>query len=269
MNVTFSEVFMEYRNLIIEETEGIAIVKVSRPKVLNALNSETLEELKEAAVTLDRREEICVVILTGDGERAFIAGADIQEMKDKNAYEGMIFSLKGHQALSAIESMRKPVIAAVNGYALGGGLEVALACDIIYASEKARLGFPEVSLGIHPGFGGTQRTAKILGLSRAKELIFTGRTISAQEALEIGLVSKVVPHERLMEEVLGLAKEIKANGPIAVSLAKELINRSLFVDMSSGLLLEAQSFGICFATHDQKEGMTAFLEKRKPSFKGR
>jgi enoyl-CoA hydratase len=208
------------------------------------------------------------VIVTGDGDRAFIAGADIQEMKDKDAYEGMIFSLKGHQALSAIENMRKPVIAAVNGYALGGGLEVALACDIIYASDRARLGFPEVTLGIHPGFGGTQRTGKILGLAKAKELIFTGRTVSAQEAFEMGLVNKVVAHEKLMEEVLGLAAQIKANGPIAVSLAKELINRSLFVDINSGLLLEAESFGICFATKDQKEGMTAFLEKRRPVFKG-
>jgi enoyl-CoA hydratase len=160
------------------------------------------------------------------------------------------------------------VIAAVNGYALGGGLEVALACDIIYASDRARLGFPEVTLGIHPGFGGTQRTGKILGLAKAKELIFTGRTVSAQEAFEMGLVNKVVAHEKLMEEVLGLAAQIKANGPIAVSLAKELINRSLFVDINSGLLLEAESFGICFATKDQKEGMTAFLEKRRPVFKG-
>lgn len=260
---------MEYKNLILEKKDGIAIVKINRPKVLNALNSETLDELRDLAIRLDEDREVLVVILTGEGDKAFIAGADIAEMKDKNPYEGMVFSLKGHEALLALEKMKKPVIAAVNGYALGGGLEVALASDIIYASERAKLGLPEVTLGIHPGFGGTQRLIRIVGILRAKELIFTGKMISAEEAYKIGLVNKVVAHERLMEEVLSLAETIKANGPVAISFAKELINRSFSLDLHSGLQLEAESFGLCFGTYDQKEGMTAFLEKRKPLFKGR
>ncbi|HBA55042.1 MAG TPA: crotonase, partial [Syntrophorhabdus aromaticivorans] len=161
-----------------------------------------------------------------------------------------------------------PVIAAVNGFALGGGFEVALACDIIYASDKAKIGFPEATLGIFPGFGGTQRAAKLVGLAKAKELIFTGKMIGAAEAYEMGLVNKVVPHEELMKEVMALAEKIKSNGPVAIGLAKECINKSLSLDMDSALMLEAKDFGLCFGTKDQKEGMTAFVEKRKATFKG-
>ena len=259
---------MDYKNLLVEFKDGIATVKINRPKALNALNSETLDELKHVGNALNDNKDVRIVIVTGEGEKAFIAGADILEMKDMNALEGMTFSQRGHEAFSTFENMDKPVIAAVNGFALGGGFEVALACDIIYASDKAKVGFPEITLGIFPGFGGTQRTAKLIGLAKTKELIFSGKTITAQEAYEMGLINKVVPHEELMKEVTVLAEKIKANGPISMKLAKECINKSLFLDIESGLLLEAKDFGLCFGTKDQKEGMTAFVERRKPTFKG-
>lgn len=259
---------MEYKNLIVEIKDGIAVLKINRPKALNALNSETLIEIKDAGHALGNNKDVRVVIVTGEGDKAFIAGADILEMKDLGPVEGMLFSQRGHEAFSTLENMNKPVLAAVNGFALGGGFEVALACDIIYASEKAKVGFPETTLGIFPGFGGTQRTAKLVGPAKAKELIFTGKMISAQEAYELGLVNKVVPHENLMAEVLALAEKLRANGPISIGLAKECISKSLFIDMESGLALEATDFGLCFGTKDQKEGMTAFVEKRKPTFTG-
>jgi enoyl-CoA hydratase len=259
---------MEYKNLLLEIRDGIAILKINRPKALNALNSETLDELKHAGDTINANKDAWVVVITGEGDKAFIAGADILEMKDMNAIEGMIFSQRGHEAFAAFENMNKPVIAAVNGFALGGGFEVALACDIIYASDKAKVGFPETTLGIFPGFGGTQRAAKLCGLAKAKELIFTGRMIGAAEAYEMGLINKVVPHDELWKEVMALAEKIRSNGPISMGLAKECINKSLFLDMDSALMLEAKDFGLCFGTKDQKEGMTAFVEKRKATFKG-
>ncbi len=259
---------MEYKNLIIEIKDKIAIVKVNRPKALNALNSETLDEIRQVADALNNNSDVWVVIVTGEGDKAFVAGADIMEMKDMSALEGMQFSQRGHEALSAIENMSKPVIAAVNGFALGGGFEIALACDFIYASDKARIGFPETTLGIHPGFGGTQRAAKLVGLAKAKEMIFTGKTIKAQEAYEMGFINKIIPHDDLMKEVMALAENIKANGHFAVRLAKECANKSLYLGMDEALMLEAKDFGLCFATKDQKEGMTAFVEKRKPTFKG-
>jgi len=259
---------MEYKNLLLEIKDGIAVVKINRPKALNALNSETLDELKHAGDEISANKDAWVVIITGEGDKAFIAGADILEMKDMNPYQGMVFSQRGHEAFAAFENMNKPVIAAVNGFALGGGFEVALMCDIIYASDKAKVGFPETTLGIFPGFGGTQRAAKLCGLAKAKELIFTGKMISAQEAYEIGLINKVVPHEELWKEVMALAEKIRSNGPVSMGLAKELINKSLFLDMNSALMLEAKDFGLCFGTKDQKEGMTAFVEKRKATFTG-
>jgi len=259
---------MEYKNLLLEIKDGIAVVKINRPKALNALNSETLEELKHAGEAISGNKDVWVVVITGEGDKAFIAGADILEMKDMNPYQGMVFSQRGHEAFAAFENMNKPVIAAVNGFALGGGFEVALMCDIIYASDKAKVGFPETTLGIFPGFGGTQRAAKLCGLAKAKELIFTGKMITAQEAYEIGLINKVVPHEELWKEVMALAEKIRANGPVSTGLAKALINKSLFLDMNSALMLEAKDFGLCFGTKDQKEGMTAFVEKRKATFTG-
>jgi len=259
---------MEYKNLLVEINNGIAVLKINRPKALNALNSETLIEINDAGRALQKNKDVWVIVVTGEGDKAFIAGADIVEMKDLNAVEGMLFSQRGHDAFATLENMNKPVIAAVNGFALGGGFEVALACDIIYASDKAKIGFPEATLGIFPGFGGTQRAAKLVGLAKAKELIFTGKMIGAAEAYEMGLVNKVVPHEELMKEVMALAEKIKSNGPIAIGLAKECINKSLSLDMDSALMLEAKDFGLCFGTKDQKEGMTAFVEKRKATFKG-
>ncbi len=259
---------MDYKNLLLEIQDGVAVVKFNRPKALNALNSETLIELKDMAEKLNENKDVRVVILTGEGDKAFVAGADILEMKDLTALEGAAFSQRGHDAFAALENMQKPVIAAVNGYALGGGFEVALACDIIYASDKARVGFPETTLGIFPGFGGTQRTAKLVGMAKAKELIFTGKNITAQEAYEMGLVNKVVPQAELMGEVMKLAAQLKANGPFAIRLAKECISRSLSMDTENALMLEAKDFGFCFGTKDQKEGMTAFVEKRKATFSG-
>lgn len=259
---------MDYRNLLLEIQDGVATVKFNRPKALNALNSETLNELKDLAEKLNENKDVKVVILTGEGDKAFVAGADILEMKDLTALEGAAFSQRGHDAFAALENMQKPVVAAVNGYALGGGFEVALACDIIYASDKARVGFPETTLGIFPGFGGTQRTAKLVGMAKAKELIFTGKTITAQEAYEMGLVNKVVPQAELMGEVMKLAAQMKANGPFAIRLAKECVSRSLYMDTENALMLEAKDFGFCFGTKDQKEGMTAFVEKRKATFTG-
>ncbi len=259
---------MPYENIILELQGSIGIVKFNRPKALNALNSATLDDLLAAGNELNENDDIKVVIVTGEGNKAFVAGADIAEMKPMNPAQSYRFSQRGHQALTLLEKMNKPVIAAVNGYALGGGFEVALACDIIYASEKARVGFPEVTLGILPGFGGTQRTAKLVGLAKAKELIFTGKVITAQEAFDLGLVNKVVPDDQLMAEVQNLAAKMLAAGPVGIRLAKACINKSLSLDIDSGLDYEAEAFGLCFGTEDQKEGMTAFLEKRTPTYRG-
>ncbi len=260
---------MAYENLILEIAGGIAKVKINRPRALNSLNSATLDEIAQVAKELEENDEVRVVIITGEGNKAFVAGADIAEMAPMTAAEAMAFSRRGHNALGALEYMSKPVIAAVNGYALGGGFEIALACDFIYASDKARVGFPETTLGILPGFGGTQRTAKIVGLARAKELVMTGKVFTAQEAYDMGLVNKVVPHDQLTEAVDEVAAKLLSNGPIGVKLAKDCVNRSLYLDADSGMELEARSFGLCFATEDQKEGMGAFLEKRTPNYRAK
>ena len=258
---------MEYENLIIEIEDGITTLTINRPKTLNALNTDTLKELSRAFDELEGNPEVKVIILTGAG-KAFVAGADISEMREKNAVEGREFGLLGQSVFTKVENLSKPVIAAVNGYALGGGTELTLACDMIYASEKAKFGQPEVGLGVTPGFGGTQRLPRRVGLAMAKELIFTGRIIGAEEALRIGLANKVVPPESLMEEVRNLAKEIASKGQVSVRLAKAVMNRGMDTDINSALMLEADAFGLCFSTADQKEGMTAFLEKRKPQFRG-
>ena len=258
---------MEYENLIVEIEDGIATLTINRPQTLNALNTATLKELSRAFQELEENAQVKVIILTGAG-KAFVAGADISEMKDKNAIGGREFGLLGQSVFTAIENLSKPVIAAVNGYALGGGTELALACDMIYASEKAKFGQPEVGLGVTPGFGGTQRLPRRVGLAMAKELIFTGRIIDAKEAFRIGLVNKVVSSESLMEEVRRLAEEIASKGQVSVKLAKAVMNRGMDTDLHSALMLEADAFGLCFSTADQKEGMTAFLEKRKPRFAG-
>ncbi len=259
---------MPYENILLELEGPIAVIKFNRPKALNSLNSATLDDLMLAAREVAEMKEVKVVIVTGAGDKAFVAGADIQEMKDMTPVQAMAFSHKGHAALGMLENMRKPVIAAVNGYALGGGFEVALACDIIYASEKARLGFPEVTLGIFPGFGGTQRTARLIGAAKAKELVLTGKVITAQEGFAMGLLNKVTAPDALMAEVRELAAKMLAAGPVGIGLAKYLVNKSTSLSIESGLELEANTFGLCFGTEDQKEGMTAFVEKRTPTFQG-
>jgi enoyl-CoA hydratase len=259
---------MSYKNLLVEVEDGIAFVKINRPKALNALNRETLLELQQALKELKGKKDAQIVVLTGEGEKAFVAGADIAEMKDMNPTEALAFSRLGHETLGMIENFTKPVIAAVNGYALGGGLEIALSCDFIYVSETAKLGVPEVTLGIFPGFGGTQRLSRLIGKGRAKELIYTGKMIDAQEAYNQGIANKVFPADRLMEEVTQTARTIAQNGPMAVSMAKDVVNAGYDMGAEEGEVIEITAWSNSFATHDQKEGMAAFLEKRKPQFKG-
>lgn len=258
---------MPFENLIVKQIDGIAIITINRPQAMNALNSELLAELGQLIKEIELDSDIKVVIITGSG-KSFVAGADIAEMVAKSAVQGREFARLGNAVFTALEEMEKPVIAVINGYALGGGCELALACDIRLASERAKLGQPEVSLGITPGFGGTQRLAKTVGVAKAKELIFTGRMIDSKEAQAIGLVNQVYPPEILMDEAEKMAREITAKGPIAISYAKRAINEGLNLDLKRGLELESQLFGLCFSTYDQKEGMTAFLNKRQAEFKG-
>ncbi len=258
-----------YQNIIVEDREKIRILYINRPQVLNALTLDVLKEIKSVLADFSTNENLAVMIVTGSGDKAFVAGADIEAQYPLNPEEGRRWGLMGQEVCRLIEAVEKPVIAAVNGYALGGGCELAMACDIRLASEKAQLGQPEVSLGITPGYGGTQRLPRLVGEGKAKELIFTGRRITAREAQRIGLVDEVYPHEALMEEAIQMALEIAANAPVAVRYAKIQINQGLQTDMDTATKLEAGLFGLCFATRDQKEGMGAFLEKRKAVFSGK
>ncbi|MFL0253017.1 short-chain-enoyl-CoA hydratase [Clostridium neuense] len=261
---------MELKNIILEKEGKIAIVTISRPKALNALNSETLTELDYVLDQIEDDNEVLAVILTGAGEKSFVAGADISEMKDKNVIEGRKFGILGNKVFRRLELLEKPVIAAVNGFALGGGCEISMACDIRIASTKALFGQPEVGLGITPGFGGTQRLTRLVGMGMAKQLIFTAKNIKADEALRIGLVNKVVEPEELMDTAKKLANTIANNAPIAVKLSKQAINRGIQCDIDTALSFESEAFGECFSTEDQKDAMTAFVEKRKPEgFKNR
>ncbi|MDD6794929.1 MAG: short-chain-enoyl-CoA hydratase [Clostridiaceae bacterium] len=254
---------MELKNVILEKEEHLAIVTINRPKALNALNSETLKDLNTVIDDLEKDDNIYAVILTGAGEKSFVAGADISEMKDLDEKQGKEFGLLGNQVFLRLENLNKPVIAAIQGFALGGGCEISMACDIRIASDKALFGQPEVGLGITPGFGGTQRLARLVGMGKAKEMIYTARNIKADEALEIGLVNKVVPLESLMDEAKKMASKIIVNAPIAVKEAKDAINRGMQVSIDKAVEIEAEDFGKCFASEDQTEGMTAFLERRK------
>ena len=244
-----------------EQQGSVAILTIERPEALNALNSQVLSDLDEAITKVEESEDVHVVILTGAG-RSFVAGADIGEMVNFSAYDGKKFGVHGGGVFLRLENMSKPVIAAVNGFALGGGCELAMSCDIRLASEKAKFGQPEVGLGITPGFGGTQRLPRIVGVSKAMELILTGKTIGAAEAKAIGLVSEVYPPEELMDKALEMANAICANAPIAVKESKRCIRMGMQTDIATGSAFEAEAFGVTCGTADKNEGMGAFLEKR-------
>ena len=246
----------------------IGYVTINRPEALNALNQKVLCELYDVFNQINDDDEVRCVIVTGEG-RSFVAGADIAEMSSLSAVEGKKFGTFGNKVMNFIEKIEKPVIAAINGFALGGGCEIAMACDFRIASSKALFGQPEVGLGITPGFGGTQRLSKLVGPGMASYIILTATNIKADEALRIGLVQQVVEPEELMPTVEAIAKKIVSNAPIAVGQSKTLINKGYHLDMFSGAALEAEGFGLCFGTEDQKEGMKAFLEKRPAEFKNR
>jgi len=260
---------MKFKNLLIETVDKVATLTVNRPKSLNSLNSEVLGELECALYALDLDMVVRAVVLTGAGERAFVAGADIKEMAEMNALEGHAFARKGQQVMLLMNRMKKPVIAAVNGYALGGGLELALACDFIYASTTARLGFPEVTLGIMPGFGGTQNLARLIGPNRANEMIFTGRMLDADNACAWGIVNEVFAPEELLAKARETALAIAQVAPLGVSSAKDAIAHGLNMGKEDGFRYEAALFGVLFATEDQREGMAAFVEKRQAAFTGK
>ena len=253
----------------VTKKDHIAVVTMNRPEALNALNKAVFTDLEVALDDVERDDEVYVVIITGAG-RAFIAGADIGEMAPMNVAEGLAFSELGNRILMRVDMMEKPTIAAVNGFALGGGCEMALACDIRIASEKAKFGQPEVGLGITPGFAGTQRLPRIVGISKAMELILTAKVIGAEEAKAIGLVSEVYPADELMPKALELANAICANAQIAVKESKRCIRKGMQTDIYTGCAFEAEAFGVCCGTEDKDEGMGAFLEKRKEkNFKNR
>ena len=259
---------MGYENIIYEKEGNIAIIKFNRPKALNAINPDVLDELEDALKKIEQDKDVKVLVLTGEGEKAFVAGADISVMVNYNSLEGYNFSRRGQELLFKIEELPIPVIACVNGFALGGGTEIAMACDFIYASENAKFGQPEINLGIIPGFGGTQRLSRLVGKAMAKELCMTGVIISAQEAKEIGLVNKVFPHEKLWEETMKTANVLASKGRVSMRAVKHCIDRGFNLDVRSGCYLEADGFALCMASPDGKEGLSAFLEKRKPQFKG-
>ncbi len=260
---------MEFENLLVEISDGVAIVTINRPKALNALNAETLEELLRAFTNLETDQQVKAIILTGAGYRAFVAGGDISYMQNLQPVAAREFARLGQKVFRVIETLEKPVIAAVNGFALGGGCELAMACDFRLAAENAKFGQPEVNLGVTPGFGGSQRLPRLVGKGRAKELLFTGDLIDALEAWRIGLVNRVVPQESLLLTARETARKIAVRGPLAVRLCKDAVNNGLEMESDKGCAYEAELFALCFSTEDRAEGMTAFIEKRPANFLGR
>ena len=257
---------MEYQNLILEKQGNVAIVKINRPDKLNALNAATMEEIKQVFLSLRNDESVYVIILTGSGEKAFVAGADIKELNSLDMISAKAFAEKGQEIFYSVENMNKPVIAAVNGFALGGGCELALSCHIRLASDNAKFGQPEVNLGIIPGYGGTQRLTRLINSGRSSEMIFTGDLVDASEALRIGLVNHVYPQAELLPKAIEMANKIASKGQHAVHLALKAINIVDQMSDTEGQKYEASLFALCCGTDDFKEGTNAFLEKRKPNF---
>lgn len=260
---------MAYENILLEKEDKIAILYINRPKALNALNKDTLLEIDSIINEINTDSEVEVLIITGAGDKAFVAGADIAFMQNLSAMEGREFGALGQKVFRMIEQMEKPVIAAVNGFALGGGCELAMCCDFRIASTRAKFGQPEVGLGITPGFGGTQRLPRLIGNGMAKQLLYTADVIDANEALRVGLVNQVAEPEALLDTVKKIAKRITNKGQVAVRLSKAAANEGMQTDIDRAMTIEADVFGLCFATVDQKEGMAAFLEKRKADFVGK
>ncbi len=260
---------MSYQNIILEKKENIATIIINRPNVLNALNTVTIEELTRAVNDLENDKKIKVAIIKGSGDKAFIAGADIKEMKEMTVLQAREFSELGHNLLSYIRQSRIPFIAMINGYALGGGCEILMSCDITIAGKNARLGQPEINLGISPGFSGTQCLPRLVGRAKAKELMLTGDTIDAIEAHRIGLINKVVDDDKLEEETMNLAKKIADKSSVQTAFIKSLVNKGADIDLNTANALEISYFSSSFSTYDKKEGIKAFLEKRKPNFKGK
>jgi len=259
---------MSYENILFDVQAGVGILTFNRPKALNALNPKTLEEVAEVIANAGANRDIRVLLLTGAGEKAFVAGADITEFQKMNPLEALLFAERGQEIFFQLEQLPLPVIAAVNGFALGGGCELAMSCDFIYASENAKFGQPEINLGIIPGFGGTQRLSRLVGRAKAKELCMTGEMIDARQAQELGLVAKVFPSDQLLTESMKVASALATKGQVALRAIKQVVDRGYDVDLKSGCALEAQAFSVCFTSQDAREGVAAFLEKRKPNFQG-
>jgi enoyl-CoA hydratase len=263
---------MDFQDVIVEKLDNVGRITINRPDQLNAISRRTLEEMEHALKEFRNDQTIRVIILTGAGEKAFCAGADLKGgifTPETDSVRGARLARMGQEFTEMIEKYEKPVIAAVNGLALGGGCEIALACDIVVASENAQFGQPEINIGLIPGWGGTQRLPRLIGRNRAKELIFTGDRLTAKQAEQIGMVSRVVPPNRLQETALELARKMTSKSPVMLKLAKQAINRGIEMDLSSGLAEEVKAFRVCFTTQDFKEGLTAFLEKRQPKFEGK
>lgn len=260
---------MEFRHVTYEKNEGIATITLNRPEALNALSTEVVEEILRAVEDVRTDENIRVVVLTGAGEKAFSAGADIKAMVGMTALKARELSSMGERLCVTLENLEKPVIAAINGYALGGGMEVAMACDLRIASENARMGQTEINIGLIPGWGGTQRLTRLVGMTKAKELVFTGRMIDARTAEQIGLLNMAVPADKFREIVHQLAVDLASKAPVALKVAKALITKGADMSLDAALELEREGFGVIGSTDDLKEGTSAFAEKRKPEFKGK
>lgn len=258
-----------YDNVLLNIEERIAELTINRPKALNALNITTLRDIKAAVGEVRDNDEVDLLIITGAGNKAFVAGADITSMINMTAMEARAFGMLGGEVTNLIEDMSKPVIASIDGFCLGGGCELAMACDFRICSDKSKFGQPEVGLGVTPGFGGTQRLPRLVGTGMAKQLLYTGEVINAEEALRIGLVNQIVFGDRLKAEVLKIAQMIVNRGQLAVRFCKDAVNSGMQVDITRAMSIEADIFGLCFATNDQKEGMQAFIEKRKAHFLGK